>query len=206
MTDFIAAALVQGKLGLAPHYPFLHASVVGTHAQRTFEFGTGGSTRVFLEALALTGGVHRSVSLEPREAIAAQWGVIDSPSWGHTCLRSQDFVRNPALRPEFLDIVLHDGAHTTDAVAQDVAWIWPALKRFGLLLVHDTQHARIGWEVRQGLRRGLLTVTADFTATTLPYGLGLTVIRKESGDHPIEPMKSQDPENLTDLMTFDLLY
>lgn len=178
MTDFVDRAVQERRLGLALHYRFLQAAVFGLAARRTFEFGAGGSTRVFAEALP-PDGVHVSVSGESRDAVSAASGVAAGwPGWVHHHGLSE---AHRDLVTDDLDLVLHDGSHAADVVAADVEWVWPRVKRFGLLLVHDTQHSYVGAGVREGLRRGLDAAGARFTATTLPWGFGLTVVRRESG-------------------------
>lgn len=193
MTDFIQRAIDDRRLGLALHYPFLHAAVVGLSARSTLEFGAGGSTRVFLNALLQTDrdadGTHEwrhlSVSTESRESIEHRHDVAGfGHRWTHRCGLSES-ARDALPEVASLDIALHDGSHAADVVAADVAWAWPRLRRFGLLLVHDTQHSYVGEDVRAGLASGLSG--ARFTVTTLPYGFGLTIVRREDGDEPVRP-------------------
>jgi predicted O-methyltransferase YrrM len=183
VTGFIADAMRERTLGLALHYPLLHAAVVGLGARSTFEFGAGGSTRVILEALDPDGS-HHSVSTESREAISNRHGMRPDPRWLHWMGRSEEVAFNSDAR---FDLVLHDGAHDAATVAHDIARIWPKLRRYGLLLVHDSQHSYVGAEVRAGLHAGLRA--ARFTSTTLPYGFGLTIVRREDGDAPISPAR-----------------
>lgn len=175
MTDFITQALIERRTGLSLHYPLLHAAVLGLAARRTLEFGAGGSTRVFIEALPKK-GIHTSISTETAEQVTESSGAFPGPYWIHLhgCSDAyRDFDPGP------LDLVLHDGSHAADVVSADIAWAWPHLRQFGLLLVHDTQHSYCGAEMRTGLQRGLRG--ARFSATTLPYGFGLTIIRREEG-------------------------
>lgn len=178
MTAFVDQAITDRALGLALHYPLLHAAVVGLAARRTFEFGAGGSTRVLLDAIATTGGEHHSISTAPQEEIAARYAIRPPARWAHTHGRSED---HRGLDVGLLDLVLHDGSHSADVVAGDIAWIWPRLRPFGLLLVHDTQHGYVGPQMREGLRRGLDAAGARCTCTTLSYGFGLTIVRREEG-------------------------
>lgn len=177
MTDYITKALSERPTGLSFHYPLLHAAVIGMNAQRTLEFGAGGSTRVI--ALALPeGGHHTSISMETQEEVTERSGLFPGPYWTHYRGRSED---HRLLDAGPFDLILHDGSHAADVVAADIAWAWPRLKRFGLLLVHDSQHSYCGAEVREGIRRGLLEAEARFSAATLPYGFGLTILRRELG-------------------------
>lgn len=196
--------------GLALHYPLLYSAVIGMNAQRTFEFGAGGSTRVFLAALYATRGRHRSISTDSEFVVDAKNGIPNEHMayWTH-----QELVLDPTnaetyARLDFgsapFDIVLHDGAHDAPTVACDIAAVWPRLKRYGLLLVHDTQHSNCGSAMREGVVAGLARVNARYTAVTLPFGFGLTIIRKEEGDVFAQPgdAKPSSP-HLTLLTPFD---
>jgi hypothetical protein len=187
MTSFIAQALQERQLGLALHYPLLHAMVIGLDARRTLEFGAGGSTRVITDAIALTRGMHVSISTEDLEAVEHRYGV-HRQHWRHFCGLSDEH-RN--VEAGDLDLVLHDGSHAADVVARDVAWVWPKIRRFGLLLVHDTQHSYVGAEMREGLARGLELAGACRSMTTLPFGFGLTIVRREDGEAPIVPARAK---------------
>lgn len=176
MTPFIQQAIADRKLGLALHYPLIHATVVGLNAKRTFEFGAGGSTRVFVDA---GHGAHISLSTASMAELREAYNIWSRDTiWAHYSGLSQTFRDIPY---KDLDIVLHDGSHAADVVEEDIAWVWPRIKRYGLLFVHDTQHSYVGQEMRAGLRRALDAVKADCSVTTLPYGFGLTIVRKESG-------------------------
>lgn len=177
MTPFLQMSFAERQLGCALHYPLLHSAIVGLAAKRTLEFGAGGSTRVFLEALA-PGSAHLSFSTETRAQLETRHGIsTELPvEWLHFHGQSE---MNRWGGVGDLDLILHDGSHAANVVASDIAWSWPRLKTFGLLLVHDVQHSYCGAEVREGVRQGLAAARACYTATTLPYGFGLTVIRRE---------------------------
>lgn len=192
MTDFITQAIANRQLGLALHYPLLRAAVVGLDARDTFEFGAGGSTKVILEALPSVQSFHLSISTESKDQIQKHYAIDPALAWDHRQGLSQE-MREILTPDSRLDLVLHDGSHAADVVAEDVAWVWPHLRCCGLLLVHDTQHSYVGAEVCADLARGL--AGARFTATTLPYGFGLTIVRREDGDDLIKPAiaKSSSP-------------
>lgn len=218
MTDYIAKALAERPTGLALHYPLIHAAVVGMNARRTLEFGAGGSTRVFLEALP-PDALHASISTESLREIAVRYqlpvaigegeraafvnrhGCAPGPHWLHLGGMSSGFRD---VNPGPLDLILHDGSHAADVVAADIAWAWRNLRRYGLLLVHDTMHSYCGAETRHGVLRGLAGYPGEYTATTLPFGFGLTVIRREcGGPDPIVPAKAKaDSAHETELVEF----
>lgn len=185
MTPFIEQALRERTIGLAPHYPLIHMMVHGLNAKNTFEFGAGGSTRVFVDAHKEGAhGWHRSISTMTREELSATYGLSPVARWNH----QQGLSENGAIITVGevpLDLVLHDGSHTASVVAGDIAWVWPYIRKFGLLLVHDTQHSACGAEMRAGLAEGLARAGAKCTQTTLPYGFGLTIVRREDGEHPV---------------------
>lgn len=198
MTDFIAREFRERITGLSLHYPFLYALVVGLGARRTLEFGAGGSTRVILDAGS---SEHVSVSTETKEQIAARGDIDPSCArWRHLQATLGDTGRKPLPDGPF-DLVLHDGSHAADVVAADIAWAWPRLKRFGLLLVHDTLHSYCGAQVRAGLECGLGNARAS--RLTLPYGYGLTIVRREDGDVEVKPAKAKATSpHLTELLSW----
>lgn len=201
MTDFIQKAILEKKLGLALHYPLIYAATVGIVKANTFEFGAGGSTRVFLEAQTISGGAHHSVSTDSFEDISeiVYGSGIETAShnWHHQQLTLSEENRSYLDRPDpelpnaRFDIALHDGAHDAETVKGDIAWIWPKIKIGGLLLVHDVEHELCGEAVRSGLNAGLRSAEASFSITYLPYGFGLAVVRKEGETPEIMPAEAK---------------
>lgn len=191
----------RDDLGLAPHYLSVWSAVVGLEASRTFEFGAGGSTAVILDALRHTPGpaVHRSVSTESADGIARRFEIAAGVPWGHRHGRSAElYWERPPEEP--FDFVLHDGSHAADTVEADLRWALPHLRRWGLCFVHDSQHSYVGAEVRRALGNILRDPPHDLIGggvltlshTTLTYGFGLTVIRRESlwpGVDPVAPKR-----------------
>ena len=53
----IAAKAEKGDTGMSLHYGFLYSCVVGLESKKVFEFGSGYSTHVILNALEKTGGI-----------------------------------------------------------------------------------------------------------------------------------------------------
>ena len=53
----IAAKAERGDTGMSLHYGFLYSCVVGLESKNVFEFGSGYSTHIILNALEKTGGI-----------------------------------------------------------------------------------------------------------------------------------------------------
>ena len=162
------------KTGLAPHYPFLYYTVLNLEATRTLEFGAGLSTRVILDALDVTGGAHVSLSTDSREHVEQRYVLRGSSRWLH--LTGHSRVTLPGLLAscptDAFDLVLHDGSHDADVVADDLRAIWPFVRHRGLILVHDALHSHAGKNVWQGIANAKI----PGSSVTLPFGFGLTII------------------------------
>ena len=183
----------RDDLGLAPHYLAIWSAVVGLEAEVVLEFGAGGSTVVVLEALAALGGeapTRRrllSCSTESQAEIARRYGPMPPDVlWEHRQCLSEALDLPPGGS---FDFVLHDGSHAADVVEADLRLALPRLWRFGLAFVHDTQHSYVGNEMRSALRALLSTPPCTLSSTTLPYGFGLTILRREDGDNPFTPQR-----------------
>lgn len=192
MPPWIAELAERRETGLAVHYPLIWSLVVGLEARRVFEFGAGPSSAVLLDALehASSDGEHllESIGTDPTpacarpacRAVGAAWS--DHGGWRHLTGLSQEMLPPQAAQMGPFDFVLHDGSHAADVVASDLRLIVPHVRQFGMLAIHDTQHSYSGEEMRRGVREGLQGV--DYTAVTLPYGYGLTLVRIEASAHP----------------------
>ena len=163
------------KGGFQLHYHFLYEVVFGLETKRALELGTGRSTRVILDALESTGG--HLTTCAPRfdfEKLLA--GYQDNPQWRYIEALSDDGL--PLLTDEdIFDFVLHDGSHFQAEVTRDLKAIVPRMRQFGIILVHDTQHHKLGQGMAAAVTDGLSGV--KHSHTTLPYGFGLTIIRIE---------------------------
>lgn len=195
----------RDNLGLAPHYLTLWSAVVGLEARRVLEFGAGGSTAVILDAISALGPTPEgrvlfSCSTESAEQIEERFGPVpDDALWVHRRGLSSAFASSNPCDGPLLDLILHDGSHAADVVEADLRWALPRLRQFGLCLVHDSQHSYVGVEVRKALHATLTDPPHDLagdgvlalSCTTLPYGFGLTILRRESA------WAGQDPIRLT---------
>lgn len=193
--DWILEEMTRAERGLSPHYLLLYAVVRGMEAQRVLEIGAGLSTRVLLQALQETGGRLESVSTESAATVRANFlpGDLGAEGWWHTAGLTMDVLprlagieawapggARRAIGP--FEVILHDGAHNAATVEADLRLVLPLLRRFGLCLVHDTQHAVHG----PGLAGAVARLRRDFdlSEVTLPYGFGLTMLRQESESAP----------------------
>lgn len=190
-TERVLDLAARDDLGLAPHYLVLWAVVVGLEAVNVLEFGAGGSTFIVGEALAALGARRRllSCSMEPPLDIVRRYGPMPpGVVWEHRRGLSSAL----ALTDDgHFDLILHDGAHAADVVEADLRLALPHLRRFGLVLVHDTQHSYVGGEMRDALRALHTAPPCALSSTTFPYGFGLTILRREDGDDPIHPTRGK---------------
>lgn len=184
-------AFDEFRTGLALHYPFLFSAVVGIEAQRTFEFGAGISTRVFLDAHTYKRyGHHVSVSTEQCEDIVRNHlDGVDRSNWTHHTGLSTEL---PYLaESDMFDVVLHDGSHSTDVVVHDLCSVIPHIRQYGLLLIHDTLHSYNG----ESMRQAVSSVLPHFAhaRVTLPYGFGLTIVQILGNIHlpPVSPRRNK---------------
>jgi hypothetical protein len=181
MIDFHNLYKIQYEFnrGFALHYFLLYSIVYGLEVKNSYEFGAGLSTKVILEALKETGGIHTSCSKSPREEICN--GVINSnPKWIHNQMLSDDAIKL-LRKDDIFDFVLHDGSHKGIVVMKDLQVIVSHMKQFSILLIHDTQHSHLGSSMRSGVVKGLREV--EHSIVTLPYGCGLTIVRIEGNKH-----------------------
>lgn len=193
---YILDEMDRRERGFAPHALLLYAIVRGMCPASVLEFGAGLSTRVILDALdAREHGSLVSIGTDPAEDVAKAHGFrVDHPRWRYVQGLSRDVLpaalgstcgearcpHHPAGGP--LDLILHDGAHDAETVAADLNTSYWHLRNSGLLLVHDTWHSGVGAAVRSGFERGLDSYDgAD--SVTMPYGFGLTIIRKRDSVH-----------------------
>lgn len=161
--------------GMALHYPLLYAAVIGLEAKRVVEFGAGISSRVILDALAVTGGDLFSFSTDGKAEIAARYRIPVRKAWYHRVGLTAGLWGSEWTFG--VDLVLHDGAHDFETVQRDLLWVEPAVKRFGLILIHDSLHSVHGSAIQRAIVTGL---RGAYSEVTLPYGYGLTILRRET--------------------------
>lgn len=159
--------------GFCRHYLTLYSIVLGLETKLAFEFGTGFSTKVILEALCQTGGSLISCDCRPPGVSDINWKEMEEYKnrWRFIEGRSQEVLKSLKLRP--LDFVLHDGAHNDEIVYDDLKLILPRMKTKSIILVHDVEHKYL--KLRGAVESALQGVRSQ--RMILPYGCGLYVIR-----------------------------
>lgn len=171
-----------GNTGAALHYLTLYSLVYGLEAKKVFEFGSGYSSLALLEGLQESDGVLTSCDIRERDIACPFSEHKNNPNWNFiqkpSILAIEDVKNNGPY-----DLVFHDGDHQADVVAQDIQAIIPHMKRFGLLVLHDTHHSELGPAMIDGLSKGLGSDQNKYSIVTLPYGYGLTIVRFESDEY-----------------------
>jgi hypothetical protein len=179
LVEWIFKEIEKRLTGLSPHYPLLYSIVVGLETKVAFEFGTGLSTKVILEALKLTNGKLYSISTNEPADLKCRYDILPNYNWKHCIGKSVDMLSHQVLQlkqnQETLDFVLHDGAHDYRTVLFDLQNIIPLMKKHSILLVHDTLHSNCGVDIRKAIREALFGI--DHEKVTLPFGFGLDIIK-----------------------------
>ncbi len=164
--------------GFRLHYMTLFSVIYGMEAKNVFEFGSGYSSQVILDALKQTGGKLITVEMRDIEDTGNSKEMLERESarWRFINKDSNKVVKED-IKNEVFDVVLHDGAHEVGLVIKDIRGIVRRMKQDGILLVHDTDHKGfpyLRWAVRIGL------FPYRYEMVTLPYGAGLSIIRLKS--------------------------
>lgn len=161
------------QFGFSRHYLLLYSIVLGLETKLAFEFGTGQSTKVIIEALKKTKG--KLISNDVRDAdicgITSKDQKKYSDIWQFLQGRSNEVLSN--VEESGFDFVLHDGAHDGKTVLEDLQFIIPKMKKNGILLVHDTEYEYE--DIRKAV--GVALQKVKHQRIELPYGCGLSIIR-----------------------------
>tara|TARA_B100000131_G_scaffold92034_1_gene88803 strand:+ start:1548 stop:2132 length:585 start_codon:yes stop_codon:yes gene_type:complete len=174
----IAAKAERGDTGMSLHYGFLYSCVIGLESKNVFEFGSGFSTHVILNALEKTGGVLTSVDVNDHTVNTNITEFsINSDRWNFYHGNSNDMFSDEDVVFEQYDLILHDGSHIGDEVLVDLNNIYPYLKHDGILITHDTRHHTLGEGMSKAVEE--FVKDKDVEYATLPYGYGLTFIRNK---------------------------
>ena len=174
----IAAKAERGDTGMSLHYGFLYSCVIGLESENVFEFGSGFSTHVILNALEKTGGVLTSVDVNDHTVNTNITKFsINSDRWNFYHGNSNDMFSDEDVEFEQYDLILHDGSHIGDEVLVDLNNIYPYLKHDGILITHDTRHHTLGEGMMGAVEE--FAKDKDLETCTLPYGYGLTFFRNK---------------------------
>ena len=173
----IAAKAEKGDTGMSLHYGFLYSCVVGLEAQNVFEFGSGFSTHVILNALEKTGGILTSCDITD---YSVNPNITDftkkSDRWSFYHGDSNEMFDDDVEFEQY-DLILHDGSHIGEEVLVDLNNIYPYLKHDGILITHDTRHHTLGEGMKSAVEE--FAKDKDLEMCTLPYGYGLTFFRNK---------------------------
>ena len=173
----IAEKAEKGDTGMSLHYGFLYSCVVGLESKKVFEFGSGYSTHVILNALEKTGGVLTSCDVTDFSVNPSITEYTkNSRSWNFYNGNSTEIFED--IDMEQYDLVLHDGSHIGEEVLVDLNNIYPYLKHDGILITHDTRHHTLGAGMSKAVNEFVKDKDVDYC--TLPYGYGLTFIRNKA--------------------------
>lgn len=168
------------------HLLTIYSIAIGVNARRILDIGIGTTTKALRLAAQTTGG---SVFSCDADAKRFQYALEQQTDTWKLSLESSDTFLKTINEP--VDFVMHDGSHSYEQVKIDLELIFPLVKKFGVICVHDTQQAECGLELMDAVR----TAETDrkFSATTLPYNCGLTIIRMEDGTESIDPAGRNTP-------------
>lgn len=164
------------QTGFMKHYYTLFAIVEGLEAKRTFEFGTGISTKVIVNAVKERNGIHHSVDVRDIRdtGVEPSFYVESADNWHFSQMNSNLFSAEDFATMGPFDFVLHDGSHIPGEVAKDLKKIIPAMKQDSILMVHDTYTDEFkGMDV--AVAKALADI--DHEMITLPFSNGLTIVR-----------------------------
>ena len=168
------------QTGFMKHYLTLFSIVEGLEAKNTFEFGTGISTKVIIDALRITGGSHISCDTRNinKTGLDENYLKNNKDIWTYLQTDSQNIEFNDFNY--YFDFVLHDGSHIPEIVRDDLLKILPHIKCYGIILVHDTGQS--------DLRNAVVEAVNSFKYAhfvELYFGCGLAVIEVHDRTKPI---------------------
>ena len=166
----------SASTGFSLHYPFLYSCVLGLESKNVFEFGSGYSTHVILNALEETGGILTSCDVTDYSVNPSITEFTkNSNRWNFYHGNSTEIFNDIEL--EQYDLILHDGSHVGKEVLVDLNNIYPYLKHDGILITHDTRHHTLGDGMSKAVDDFVKNKNVEYA--TLPYGYGLTFIRNK---------------------------
>lgn len=180
--DIVARLSADPGQDTAAHYAVLYSIARFLPAHLALEIGVddGSTTLPLLLGVAEHGG--HLFSVDPARCDAAKVAVAASgfsDHWHFAQMKSADVVDE--IQDGSLDLVFIDGDHSYEGVRTDWLLFEPKVRPGGLILFHDKMNVRdfpgigrlIDEEIRPHWQR--------FECCTLPYGYGLTIVRKREG-------------------------
>lgn len=189
VTDIVGVG--KGARDIGSHLLVLYSIALGLNAQKVLEVGVrfGNSTISFLHAMKETGGVLYSVDKDQCDVAVERVRKrgLDS-CWYFTVQDSNEYAKS---WKGSLDLLFIDGDHTFYGAAADFRNFSKYVRNGGIILLHDSYcssktvvKGNIGvHKLVESIARGEfvgLGYANDFEVVTLPYGYGMTIVRKLS--------------------------
>lgn len=174
--ETLVKASTSNTMGFAEYYTLLYSIVYGLEARKCFEFGTGFSSRVILEAMKEQHGLvlYSLISCDTRDLPNFKEPPTGDIRWTFINKDSREVLKD-LLKEDCFDFALHDGSHNGEVVEQDLKLLIPHLKQDSIILVHDVMHERFGKGIRNAIKNAFAKYKIQHTI--LPYGGGLSIIR-----------------------------
>lgn len=182
------------KTGFFKHYYTLFALVDGLEAKNTFEFGTGISTKVIVEAIKRTGGHHTSCDVRDLvdTGVHPSYWVDNAEIWNYLQKSSLSITPEEFKEMGPFDFVLHDGSHNAGEVRRDLINILPSMRKNSILLVHDTFNDKYPG-MQKAVDLALAKIGIVYEKVILPYSYGLTIVKinEDVGNGTVTPTWSK---------------
>lgn len=162
------------------HYPFLYSIAYAIGAKKVLDIGIGSTTSVLRAAVSRQGGTVYSCDIDVRRF--QHLLNHQTRDWRLFLEDSETFLKR--IEPPF-DLVCHDGAHDYRQVRRDLEIIMSKMRKFGIVVVHDTQQVELGANMLLAIHD--ICDSHPTKYVHLPYGCGLTIIRVEESPYPPLP-------------------
>lgn len=178
LADLCAQLSADPSRDTDAHPLVLYSLVRFLPATKVVEIGVddGSTTRPLLVGVRATDG--HLWSVDPAPCYAAQEMVAGSELghlWTFENVRSQEFAPRA---PHDLDLVFIDGDHSYEGVKSDWLLYEPLVRAGGLVLFHDKMNTREFPGIARLIDEEIRPYWERWECVTLPYGWGLTIVRK----------------------------
>ena len=80
------------------------------------------------------------------------------------------------------DFAVHDAAHDYEQTKLDLEKIFPMMRQYSLVCIHDTHGEHCGREMTAALKEAAKQFSVSYIH--VPYCQGLTILRVEDSPHP----------------------